>query len=207
MLGGCTIQKSIITISREYGSGGRIIGRQLANELGVPFYDREIIGMTAKKSGFSEKFVNEIDQQTTSSLLFNLCTTTQVPTVRDMVYLAVADIIRNIASSGACVIVGRCADYVLRKQENCFNTFIHAPFEERIRRVRDEYRTFVGHDEKELVSLIQKRDKSRASYYNYFTDHTWGNCQNYDLTINSLIGIDAVVSAIALLVRYGGEND
>ena len=188
----------IITIAREYGSGGRIIAQKLAEKFGIPFYDRKLIEMAAKQTGLSEDFVAQAEQYRTSSLLYNLYMSSQSLPLSDQVYIAQCQVIRDVAKQSACVIVGRCADYVLSDLPNCLHVFVHAPLEERIRRVRDEY----GVQQSDLKGYVQKYDKRRASYYNYFTTHEWGRSSNYDLTINSATtGIDGAVQVISALVE------
>ena len=128
-----------ITIGREYGSGGRLVGRRVAEDLGIPFYDKELIAMAAKETGFSEEFVRENEQKRSSGFLANLYFNTQSLPMSDQVFIAQSNIIKKVADEGPCVIVGRCADYVLENQPNCLHVFIHAPLEERIRRVKEFY--------------------------------------------------------------------
>lgn len=181
-----------ITIGREYGSGGRLVGRRVAEDLGIPFYDKELIAMAAKETGFSEEFVRENEQKRSSGFLANLYFNTQSLPMSDQVFIAQSNIIKKVADEGPCVIVGRCADYVLKNQPNCLHVFIHAPLEERIRRVKEFYNLNV----EDVRAYIIKTDKSRAAYYNYFASGEWGKCQNYDMSINSSMGLDAVVHVI-----------
>lgn len=187
----------IITIAREYGSGGRLIGLQVAKELDIPFYDKELIVLAAKESGFAEDFVRKMEQTKTISFLYNIYMNSQALPASDQVFLAQSRVIQDIAQKGPCVIVGRCADYVLRDRKDCMHTFIHAPLDERVRRTREEY----GEDSANLESVIAKRDKSRASYYNYFTQNKWGAAHNYHLTIDSSIGIHTTVSVIKTMAE------
>jgi cytidylate kinase len=182
----------IIAIAREYGSGGRLIGRQLARELNIAFYDKELITLAAQESGFAEDFIEKMEQKKTINFLYNLYMTSPVLPAAEQVFLAQSQAIRKIAQKEPCVIVGRCADYVLREFDNCLRIFIHAPLEWRIKCVRDEYHESVGnyHD------YLQKQDKNRAAYYNYFTQNKWGKAQNYHLSIDSSIGIPAVVRVL-----------
>ena len=182
----------VITIGREYGSGGRIIGQRLAEELGVPFYDKELIAMAAKETGFSEEFVRENEQKRSSGFLANLYFNTQSLPMSDQVFIAQSNIIKKVTAQGPCVIVGRCADYVLEDRPHCLHVFIHAPLEERIRRVKEEY----GIEAPDLRTHVIKTDKARASYYNYFASGEWGKCQNNDMSINSSMGLDTVVHVI-----------
>lgn len=189
------MKKFIVTIAREHGSGGRIIGKKIADELGVKFYDRELIALTAKQTGLSEAFINEIEDQKPSSLLYSLYMGTYVPNVYDEAYVAQANLIRGLAEKDSCVIVGRCADYILRDFDNCYHFFIHAPIEDRAKRITEEY----GEQVKDPIAAVKKWDKKRANYYNFISQSTWGKAQNYNMTIDSMIGID---NSAALIIDY-----
>jgi cytidylate kinase len=176
----------VITIAREYGSGGRLIGERLAKNLDIPFYDKELILMAAKKSGLSEEYIRRTEQIKSASFLYSLYMTSQVLPMSDQIFLVQSKIIRELAEKGPCVIVGRCADYVLRNMDHCLNVFIHAPIDERIRRAVDEYQD----ESANMEDYIRKQDKKRSSYYNYFSQNKWGNVHNYHLAINSTLGIE-----------------
>lgn len=194
----------IVTIAREYGSGGRLIGQQLAEELGVEFYDRKLIALAAKESGFAEEFIEKMEQKKHISFLYNLYMTSQELPASEQIFIAESRVIQNLAEKQSCVIVGRCADYVLREKKNCLKVFIHAPLEQRIKRIRTEY-----HEETpSLEDYVQKQDKNRASYYNFFTQNKWGKAQNYHLSIDSSMGIPVSVEIIKKLVDalQGGET-
>lgn len=193
------MKKAIITIGREFGSGGRTIAKQLAERLGIPYYDREIIERTAEQTGFSEAFVREAEKRPTTSFLYNLYFDSQSLPLSDQVYIAESDVIRKVAYEGPCVIVGRCADYVLRERPGVLRTFIYAPLPDRVRRVKEEYGIETGNYE----SYIQKQDKARAAYYNHFTSGKWGYYRNFDLSINSALGVESVLDAIIRL--YQGQ--
>lgn len=180
----------IVTFTREYGSGGRIIAKTLAQQLDVPFYDREIISLTAKKSGFTEEFVREAAEKKTASLLYSLYMTS-LP-VSDQIFLAQSEVIQEIHNRGSCVIVGGCADYILRDHKDCLNVFVHAPLECRIARVREEYSDL----SEDIRTYVLKQDKKRVTYYNYFTQNKWGHADNYHLCVNSALGIDISVNII-----------
>jgi cytidylate kinase len=186
----------IVTIAREYGSGGRLIGQQLARELNVPFYDKELISLAAKESGFAEDFIKQMEQKKNHSFLFNLYMTSQELPASEQVFIAQSRAIQKIAEQ-SCVIVGRCADYVLRKRNDCIRIFIHAPVEQRLKRIREEYHE----DSSNLHDYVLKQDKNRASYYNYFTQNKWGKTQNYHLCIDSSIGVSVAVHIIKELVQ------
>jgi len=182
----------VITIAREYGSGGRLIGERLAKSLDIPFYDKELILMAAKKSGLSEEYIRRTEQIKSASFLYSLYMTSQVLPMSDQIFLVQSKIIRELAEKGPCVIVGRCADYVLRNMDNCLNVFIHAPIDERIRRAADEYKD----ESANMEDYIHKQDKKRASYYNYFSQNKWGNVHNYHLSINSTLGVEQAAKLI-----------
>ena len=187
----------IITISREYGSGGRSIGRKLADELQIPFYDKEIIALTAQKSGFSEEVIAQAEQNKPQSFLYGLYMTSQALPVNDQVFIVQTRLIREISEKGPCVIVGRCANYVLREHKDCLHVFIHAPVEDRVRRATEVY----GVREKNPESLVRREDKRRAAYYSHFTQEKWGHAQSYHMAINSSIGEERVVRLIQLLAK------
>jgi cytidylate kinase len=191
----------IITIAREYGSGGRLIGRQLAQELHLPFYDKELIALAAQESGFAEDFIEQMEQKKTVGFFNNLYMSNQELPLADQVFLAQSQAIRKIAQKGPCVIVGRCADYVLRDSPNCLRVFIHAPLEWRIQCVRDEYRVQIA----DYADYLQKQDKNRAGYYNYFTEYKWGKAQNYHLSIDSSIGIPNAVRVLTEMATVFAE--
>jgi cytidylate kinase len=195
---------TIITIGRQYGSGGREIGQRLAKKLGIPYYDKELIAMAAKKSGIREDLLKEIDERATNSFLYSLVMgvgafgtrgigTEDLP-INDRLFLIQNDLIHEIASEGPCVIVGRCADYILENKFNCVNVFIHAPMEFRMKRAMEVY----GLSKAGLENKINKIDKGRASYYNYYSNRTWGKVDNYHLTFDSsVLGIEKSVDLIA----------
>lgn len=191
------MKKTTVTVSHEYGSGGRIIGKKLAEELGFTFYDGELLSLVAKESGYTEEFVRQNDQKKTKSFLYHLYVGSQLLPASDMIFIAQAKAIKDLAQKGNCVIVGRCADYVLRGYENVVNLFIQAPLESRAARVRDEY----GEQADNYPAYLRKKDKERVAYYNYFADDAWGRVQTYDLSVNSDIGIDAAVKLAAEYIR------
>ncbi|WP_297242318.1 AAA family ATPase [uncultured Flavonifractor sp.] len=183
----------IITIGREYGSGGRLIAKQLSEEMGITFYDKQLITEVAKKTGFSENFIRDTEhQRPTNSFLYDLYTTVATPSVPDQVFIAQAKVIKEAAARESCVIVGRCADYILREEPHMLKVFVNAPIDQRIRRAREEY----GVTEPNLESYVIRQDKARASYYNYFATGRWGQSREYDLCVNSRIGINAAVKVI-----------
>ena len=191
------MDKYVITVSREYGSGGRLIGKKLADELGIGFYDGELLSLVAKESGYTEDFVRRNDQKKTQSLLYHLYIGSQILPASDMIFIAQSRVIKDLYNKESCVIVGRCADYVLRGYANVSNVFITAPLESRIARVRDEY----GEQSENYRAYLTKKDKNRIAYYNYFADDAWGKVQTYDISVNSDIGIDRSADLIAQYIR------
>ena len=190
----------VITIARQFGSGGRIIAQKVADALHIPFYDKAVIDLAAKETGFSHEFIRQAEQKRTSSFLYSLYMSTQSLPVTDQIFIAESDIIRKVAAEGPCVIVGRCGDYVLRGHEGAINLFIHAPLEERIFRAKEEYKI----DAPDIRAYVLKQDKQRASYYEHFTDNVWGRPENYHLSINSTIGLDTAVDLILALAGDRG---
>ncbi len=193
----------IITIGRQYGSGGREIGQKLADIYGIPFYDNELITRAAKESGFAEETFARAEDKATNSLLYSLAMGINVYgnqdfgfaglSLDDRIFLAQSDVIRKVADEGPCVIVGRCADYVLKERQNVFNIFIQASLDYRLKRAVEKY----GVSQKKAGEVILKTDKSRANYYSYHVGEKWNNLNNYDLVIRSdLSGIDNAVSCI-----------
>ena len=197
------MKKKIVTISRQYGSGGRYIGENLAKAMGVPCYDEKLIDMVAKESGFAQSLVAEKGERMTGSLLFNIASslsfannvfsTNNGVTLQDEIYFTQNRIIKELADKGPCVIVGRCADYILREREDCLNVFIFADNESKIERAEKYFNI----TREEAPAVLKKKDKARANHYKYYTDQEWGMASNYDLCLNSgLIGIEGCVKAI-----------
>ncbi len=191
------MDKFVVTVSREYGSGGRLIGKKLAEELGIGFYDGELLSLVAKESGYTEDFVRRNDQKKTQSLLYHLYIGSQILPASDMIFIAQSRVIKDLYNKESCVIVGRCADYVLRGFGNVINVFITAPLESRIARVRDEY----GEQAENYRAYLMKKDKNRIAYYNYFADDAWGKVQTYDISVNSDIGIDKSADILADYIK------
>lgn len=203
----------IITISREYGSGGRIIGKRLAEELGLPFYDKELITRAAADSGLSPEVLEQAEDHTPSSLLYTLSTGNGLAGLMggvgmplgDQLFLAQFDAIRKIAGEGPSVIVGRCANYVLKDRPGAIHFFIHADIESRIARITKEY----GVPEKEAEAKIAKTDKRRATYYNHYTSVKWGQARNYHLSVDSAaLGVERTARLLkAFVTAYREEHD
>ena len=195
--------KSIITIGRQYGSGGREIGEKVAERLGIKCYDSELLDRAAKDSGMCQEIFENHDERPTNSFLYSLVMDTysmgysssafaDMP-INHKVFLAQFNAIKEIAKEGPCVMVGRCADYALAENPNLVSVFVHAPLESRIRRIAAKYDLT---DSKAKDSIL-KTDKKRASYYNYYSSKRWGDSKSYDLCMNSSkIGYDGVVKMI-----------
>ena len=191
------MEKVIITIGREFGSGGREIGLKLAEKLGIPFFDKEIIRKAAEDSGIVESVMDYYDEHrsspifATGSILFDIY---QMP-MSDRVYLEQSKAIKSIAEKGSCVIVGRCADVVLENNPGLVRIFICADMEARIARKREVLK---DKSDAQIESHIRSVDKKRAKYYSYYTDKKWGEAKHYDICINSsLLGVDGTVDLIA----------
>ena len=195
--------KSIITISRQYGSGGRFIGRKLANKLGIPFYDQELISLAAKESGFSEGFFENAEKKATSSFLYSLYLHGTVEgnsglPLDEQAFIIQSGVILDVAKKGPCVIVGRCADYVLKDFPNVTNIFIYSNLRDRIRRAI----TYYGVAPEKAESTLRTADKRRGTYNHYYSGRKWGEAANYHLCINSdAVGIDPAVEVIAAFVQ------
>ena len=194
----------IYTIGREFGSGGYEVGRMLAERLGIKLYDKELLAQAAKSSGFCKEIFENHDEKPTSSFLYSLVMDTysggsyssapflDMP-LNHKVFLAQFDTIKKIAEQESCVIVGRCADYALADNPDCLNIFVHAEMEDRISWISKRKDL----TENKARDLIQKTDKQRASYYNYYTCKKWGDSRSYDLCLNtSKISKEACVDMI-----------
>lgn len=195
-------KKVIVTIGRQFGSGGRTIGKKLAEQLGIAYYDKELINLASKESGICGEFFEKADEKTSGSLLKALAMGFSMNNAifqsndylsNESLFQIQSDVIRKVASGQSCVLVGRCADYILREDPDCISIFVSASEEDRIRRSAEYNQS----DEKDAEEYMRKADKSRASYYNYYTDKIWGAAESYDLCINSsLYGIDKTVEFI-----------
>ncbi|CVH78591.1 cytidylate kinase [Clostridiales bacterium CHKCI006] len=190
-------KSTVIAISRQYGSGGREIGKRLAEKLHIPFYDKELILLAAKESGYDESLFEKLDEENKRPLSYLLSMYSNSMShydlsLNDQLFLIQSKVISDLAKE-SCVIIGRCADYVLRNQVNVLSVFIHAPIADRLARSIDDY-----HDDPETVSeKIRRVDKNRATYYNYYANEKWGQLTNYDLTMNSsILGIDGCVDVL-----------
>ena len=201
----------VISISREFGSGGRMICKKLAARLGIPCYDRTLIQKTAEKSGLSPEFIARAEERARSRLHLPLSSmgpgvstyTQQGVPVSLQAFFAQSEVIRELADEGPCVIVGRCSDYVLGERPECLKVFIHGDLPDRVTRCAEEYHISAPN----MTDRVKEIDRGRANYYNYYTGFNWGEMRRYDLTINSSVtGIEGAVELIAALVRLRGEQ-
>lgn len=186
-------KRFVITIGRQFGSGGRFIGRKVAEILDIPFYDNELLTKAAEESGLSEAVLDSYDERKDSFFSGVMPYNYGIDlSLGQKVFLAQFDAIKRIAASGSCVIVGRCADYVLEEDQNVVSVYISAPLDYRMKRVIQYYDI---KDQKAKDTII-RMDKKRASYYNYYTDLKWGRAKNYDICLNSDIGVEKTAKAI-----------
>ena len=193
---------TVITIGRQLGSGGKEVGLQLAEELGIKCYDKELLERAAKDSGLCQELFENNDEKPTNSFLYSLVMDTYHPygtggmidvPLSQKIFLAQFETIKNIAKKESCVFVGRCADYALQDDYNVTSVFISSDMDSKIKRICERNNVTPS----KAQEMILKTDKKRASYYNYYTNKKWGVCSSYDLCINSgKIGIDKAVDVI-----------
>ncbi|WP_294578349.1 AAA family ATPase [uncultured Thomasclavelia sp.] len=183
----------IITIAREYGSGGRLIAQKVAKKTGLFYYDNEVIDLAAKEMGMDVDAIRQVAEQKSSSFMYTMSSSAFTLPLNDQVFVMQSKIIRHLANHDSCIIVNGCADYILEDYDDVLTIFIHAPLESRIRRVKEDYKE----EHKDYRKYVIKRDKGRSNYYNYYTTKKWGHLKNFDLTINSDLGIDRVAQFIA----------
>lgn len=200
---------TIITIGRQFGSGGHQVGVELAKEYGIPCYDKELLEKAAKESGLSKELFESQDEKPTGSFLFSLVmdtySSTRFPSglyadmpLNQKIFLAQFEAIKKIADQGPCVIIGRCADYALEYNPNCLSIFLHAPLETRIKRISELFDISVAKAKDRII----KTDKSRASYYNYYTSKKWGDLDSYNMAIDTgLYGINGTIDIIKKAVE------
>lgn len=193
----------IITIARQFGSGGRLIGEKLSEKLNIPFYDKSIIHLAAEESGINEDLFDCADEKSNHNFwLASACNNSiygnrvslfnELP-MNDKLFLIQSSIIKKLSSNGSCVIVGRCADYILKGTPHMITVFIHANERDRLDRVVHTYEV----PEKDAREVMMKTDKKRAAYYNYYSGEKWGRADNYDLSINSsAVGIEGSADLI-----------
>ena len=197
------MDKKLITISREFGSGGRLIGKRLAEKLDIPYYDKELLDRIAEESGFSKEMIVEAEKKAKNSFLYSLASAMgtgeagpESLSLNERFFLAQFDTIRRIADEGSCVIVGRCADYVLRGMPEATKVFIYAEEADKIKRAVQEY----GVPEDSVKKLMKDTDKARANYYSYHTGRKWGDHVNYNLSIDS--GYIEIEDIVDLIIKY-----
>lgn len=200
-------KKTIITISRQFGSGGRDVGKKLADALGIKYYDRELIEMAAKESGFDKEMFEDTTANT--SRLFRFINTFGYSlgaplsvmndiTMSDQIFLIQSRVVEQAADSGPCVIVGRCADYVLDNRDDVLKVFIAGDMNDRKKRAIQYYEV----DERDVEASIRKIDRNRKGYYDYYTDKKWGAAESYDVCLNtSVFGIDGCVAILKQLLE------
>lgn len=197
------MNKRIITVSRQFGSGGRTVGKLLSEKLGVPYYDKEIVERVEAETGFDKAFIEENGEFSHTKSFISFAMSQSVPvmsngtSISDFLFCVQRDIILKLAEE-PCVIVGRCADYILREREDCFNVFIHADMEFRKDRIVRMY----GESEKKPEQRLADKDKKRKIYYKNYTDRNWGDIRNYDMCLDSgRLGIDTCVDLIIKAVN------
>lgn len=194
--------KIILTIGRQFGSGGREVGQRLAKELGIGYYDKELISVAARESGLCEDVFERADERAASGLSYvftmgypsfmgGVFTPYNDILSNDGLFKIQSDAIRKLAEKESCVLVGRCADYILRDNPACLSFFIHSSVESRVQKTVER----LGVSVEEAKNLMEKTDKSRAAYYNYYTNKTWGMASSYDFSVNvSVLGLDDTVA-------------
>ncbi len=201
-------KKKIITIGREKGSGGHYVGQILAERLGIPCYDSEILAETARQSGLAENFIENHEEQAPSRLIYSLALgTTAFPQYQSVLYqihTAQHNAIRELAEKGPCVFVGRCADYVLKDRDDVLNCFIMAPVQQRIKRVCE--RENVSEDEAQRI--IRRVDKARTAYSAHYTDEVWGRASRYHLALDtSIVTIPGAAEIIIEVLNRTGDDE
>ena len=201
--------KIIITIARQYGSGGREIGEKVAQKLGIPIYDRELITEAASKGSLDESITIKTDETAANSLLYTLAMGSNVlgttmhfgykMPLSDKLFLLQSEVIKEYAKRGSGVFIGRCADYVLRDEENLFRIFVYGDIDHREKRIIERHPELKP---SQIMDAINKTDKRRSSYYNFYTGNKWGRYDNYDMAVNSsTLGIEGAAELICSCVR------
>ena len=202
-------KKLIITIARQYGSGGREIGEHIAELLGIPLYDKQIISDAAAKGNLNEEVLKQTDETATNSLLYTLAMGSNIVgttmhfgykmPLNDKLFILQSDVIREYAEAGSCVIIGRCSDYVLREESNILRIFIYGDLDHRKARVAERHPELKS---AQILDAINKTDKRRSTYYNFYTGNKWGKYDNYDIAINSsTLGIQGPANMIAEMAK------
>ena len=187
----------IITISREFGSGGRTIGKLAAEKLGIPCYDKELIEKIAEQSGYTADYVKEETESLNGGLFSTLFADRSMGmTNQDKIWTLQCRIITELAEKGSCILIGRCADYILAERENCLNVFIHASMEKRMERIVQQY----GERDETPERRVKEKDKQRMEYYKYYTGRKWGDVNNYHICLDSgALGIEKCADLICQL--------
>lgn len=193
------MEPMVITMAREYASGGSEIARLVADKLGIPLYNKELITLAAKKSGLTEEAIAASETQRSGSLIYSLYMMGNTLPLADQVYILQSNVIKELAAQGPCIILGRCGDYVLRERANVLRTFVYAPLAARIgiAKAREDKQ----YAERQWESVLAKHDRARASYYNYYTENRWGEAKNYDLCLNAALGREACAELIVRAAR------
>lgn len=201
----------VVTIGRQYGSAGKDIGKRIASSFNIPFYDKELVNLAAKKGNLSEEALKKVDEKATNSLLYTLASgnysmygmsasmSFEMP-INDKLFLMQSEVIKEIALNGDCVIVGRSADYVLEqvKNVNVLSIFVYAPFDYRVKRVQAAY----GYPDSKARDIVKKTDKQRRVYYEYYTNKEWGDMGNYDLCLNTkALGINEAADMVVSYIK------
>lgn len=199
--------KIIITIARQYGSGGREIGEIVAKKLGIPLYDKEIIADAASNGSIDESVIRNAEESAANSLLYTLAMGSNIlgatmhfgykMPLNDKLFILQSDVIKEYATRGSCIVIGRCADYVLRDEKKLLRVFIYGDIEHRRMRITERHPEVKS---SQVIDIINKTDKRRASYYNFYTGNKWGKYDNYDIAVNSsTLGIEGTAE---LIYRY-----
>ena len=206
-------KKIIITIARQYGSGGREIGERVAKLLEIPLYDKELITEAAANGNLNEDVIKSVDESAANSLLYTLAMGSNIMghgafgykmPLNDKLFILQSDVIKKYAESGSAVIIGRCADYVLKDREDVLRLFIYGDLEHRKTRIKERHPEIKP---SQIVDIINKTDKRRASYYNFYTGNKWGKYDNYDMAINSsTLGIEGTAELIVALAKKKCEE-
>jgi len=202
-------KKIIITIARQYGSGGREIGEKVAELLSIPLYDKELITDAAAKGNLNEDVIRKTDESAANSLLYTLAMGSNIAgatmhfgykmPINDKLFILQSEVIKEYAEKGSCVIIGRCSDYVLRDCDGLFRIFIYGDIESRKQRVAQRHPELKS---SQIIDTINKTDRRRSSYYNFYTGNKWGNFDNYDIAINSsTLGIDGSAKMITECIK------
>lgn len=195
------MSSKIITVSRQFGSGGHTIGKEVAEKLGIPCYDHELIEKVSAESGLAKDYIAEHGEYTSHSSRWAnafLSRSFDGKSIEDDLFIIQKQVILELAEKGSCVIVGRCADYILRDRDDCLRVFIHADMDKRAERIVKLY----GETKDSPIKRLTDKDKRRRSYYQFYTDMEWGLAQNYHISLNSgALGIEKCVDIIVGLCR------